>query len=114
MFVASLPWYEPVHQRIECPCRRACSWRLLLPVIGIAILLIKLTSRGPAFYLQTRLGRYGQLYTIYKLRTMVNNCERYSGTCWAKTNDPRVTSHWLGSAQASHRRVTPALECAQR
>jgi lipopolysaccharide/colanic/teichoic acid biosynthesis glycosyltransferase len=85
------PWYEACRQGIEY-LAGALLLAAALPVIAIAILLIKLTSRGPAFYLQTRLGRYGRLYTIYKLRTMVNNCERYSGACWAKTNDPRVTA----------------------
>src|SRR6516225_7078877 len=45
------------------------------PVIGLSALLVKLTSRGPAFYTQTRLGLRGRLFTIYKLRTMIHNCE---------------------------------------
>jgi lipopolysaccharide/colanic/teichoic acid biosynthesis glycosyltransferase len=90
-FGPALPWYETWRQGFEY-LAAALLLATALPVIGIAILLIKLTSRGPAFYLQTRLGRYGRLYTIYKLRTMVHNCERYSGPCWAKTNDPRVTA----------------------
>ena len=85
------PGYEAYRQGIEYLVA-ALLLAVALPVMAIAILLIKLTSRGPAFYLQTRLGRYGRLYTIYKLRTMVNNCERFSGACWAKTNDPRVTA----------------------
>jgi lipopolysaccharide/colanic/teichoic acid biosynthesis glycosyltransferase len=64
----------------------------LAPAIALAALFVKLTSRGPAFYLQTRVGRYGKLYTMYKLRSMVHNCERFSGACWAKANDPRVTA----------------------
>jgi lipopolysaccharide/colanic/teichoic acid biosynthesis glycosyltransferase len=84
-------WYEPVHRMIDVV---AASFLLaaLAPVIALGALLVKLTSRGPAFYLQTRAGRYGKLYTIYKLRSMVHNCERFSGPCWAKTNDPRVTA----------------------
>ena len=85
------PWYEGCRLGIEY-LAAASLLAAAIPVISIAVLLIKLTSRGPAFYLQTRLGRYGRLYTIYKLRTMVTNCERYSGPCWAKTNDPRVTA----------------------
>lgn len=67
---------------------------LSAPFLALGMLLIKLTSRGPVIYTQTRLGRYGAAFTIYKLRTMVHNCERVSGPCWAKSRDPRVT--WAG------------------
>lgn len=84
-------WYGPCRQAFELVLA-ALLLILSAPAIGLAILLIKLTSPGPAFYLQTRLGRYGKLFTIYKLRTMVHDCERFSGPCWAKKNDPRVTA----------------------
>jgi lipopolysaccharide/colanic/teichoic acid biosynthesis glycosyltransferase len=64
---------------------------LTAPVILLAAVVIRLTSRGPAFYLQTRLGRAGRPYTLYKLRTMVHDCERQSGPCWSPPNDPRIT-----------------------
>jgi lipopolysaccharide/colanic/teichoic acid biosynthesis glycosyltransferase len=64
---------------------------LTLPVVLVAALLVKLTSRGPAFYWQTRLGRNGRPYTICKLRTMVHDCEKASGPRWATAHDPRVT-----------------------
>jgi lipopolysaccharide/colanic/teichoic acid biosynthesis glycosyltransferase len=59
-------------------------------ILGLA-LLVKLTSRGPAFYTQTRLGRHGVPFTIYKLRTMVNKCESLTGPRWSIPGDPRVT-----------------------
>src|SRR4051794_36992721 len=40
------------------------------PVILLCSALVRLTSRGPAFYSQVRLGRGGKPYSIYKLRTM--------------------------------------------
>jgi lipopolysaccharide/colanic/teichoic acid biosynthesis glycosyltransferase len=64
---------------------------LTLPVVLVAALLVRLTSRGPAFYWQTRLGRHGRPYAICKLRTMVYNCEQVSGPRWATPHDPRVT-----------------------
>jgi lipopolysaccharide/colanic/teichoic acid biosynthesis glycosyltransferase len=67
---------------------------LAAPVILVAALLVKLTSRGPAFYSQVRLGRGGRTFRIYKLRSMRHNCERQSGPCWSTTGDPRIT--WLG------------------
>jgi lipopolysaccharide/colanic/teichoic acid biosynthesis glycosyltransferase len=65
-----------------------------LPVILAAVLLTKLTSRGPAIYKQLRLGLNGRPFTLYKIRTMTHNCERTSGACWSVPGDPRVT--WLG------------------
>jgi lipopolysaccharide/colanic/teichoic acid biosynthesis glycosyltransferase len=64
---------------------------LVSPLIGLAALLVKLTSPGPVFYTQTRLGRNGRPYTIYKIRTMVHNCECNSGARWSTPGDPRVT-----------------------
>jgi len=61
------------------------------PVMFLSCLVVKLTSRGPMFYCQTRLGRGGKPYTIYKIRTMTHDCEQKSGVCWARPNDPRVT-----------------------
>lgn len=62
-----------------------------LPVLLSAALLVKLTSRGPIFYSQIRLGLGGRLFRIYKLRTMIHNCEALSGPCWSSQGDPRVT-----------------------
>jgi lipopolysaccharide/colanic/teichoic acid biosynthesis glycosyltransferase len=64
---------------------------LTLPLMLVAALLVKLTSRGPVFYSQTRLGRYGQPYRIYKIRTMTHNCESVSGAQWSKPGDSRIT-----------------------
>ena len=68
---------------------------LLLPPALIAVLvaaaLVKLTSRGPVFYTQTRVGLNGRLYRIVKIRTMYHNCELTSGIQWAKKKDSRVT-----------------------
>jgi lipopolysaccharide/colanic/teichoic acid biosynthesis glycosyltransferase len=64
---------------------------IALPLIVVAAMLVKLTSRGPAFYTQTRVGRNGRLFTIYKIRTMVHNCESLTGPRWSMPGDPRVT-----------------------
>lgn len=67
-----------------------------LPVMALAGVLIKLTSKGPVFYAQTRLGRGGRPYTLYKLRTMRQDAESH-GAVWAASRDPRVTAvgYWL-------------------
>lgn len=61
------------------------SW--LLPVLS---LLIKLTSKGPVFFLQKRIGRGGKSFTCYKLRTMVVNPD--ADILQASENDCRVTA----------------------
>lgn len=63
-----------------------------LPVIAACWVAVKLTSSGPGFYCQTRLGRDGQSYRIIKLRTMACDAERVSGAAWAAKNDRRVTA----------------------
>ena len=67
------------------------------PLILFAMILIKVTSPGPAIYTQTRLGRHGAPFTIYKLRTMAHNCESLTGAQWSKPGDGRVTrlGSWL-------------------
>src|SRR5439155_3688120 len=60
-------------------------------VLAAAALLITLSSPGPVVYTQTRLGRSGRRFTIYKLRTMRHNCEAASGIRWATKGDSRVT-----------------------
>lgn len=52
-------------------------------------LAIKITSKGPIFFLQERLGRYGKLFKVYKFRTMVVGAAK-KGTI-TKGNDKRVT-----------------------
>ena len=62
-----------------------------IPLIALAMLLVKLTSRGPAIYRQERVGLRGRNFTIYKIRSMRADSERASGPCWASAADPRVT-----------------------
>jgi lipopolysaccharide/colanic/teichoic acid biosynthesis glycosyltransferase len=61
------------------------------PVALAAMLLIKLTSPGPVLYTQTRLGKNGKPFTIYKLRTMVDKCESLTGARWSTPGDTRIT-----------------------
>jgi lipopolysaccharide/colanic/teichoic acid biosynthesis glycosyltransferase len=63
----------------------------LAPVIGAALLLVKATSRGPAMYTQSRVGRGGRVFTIFKIRTMYHECESLTGPRWSMPGDPRIT-----------------------
>ena len=68
---------------------------VLLAVLGPVILLfaalIKLTSDGPAFFKQVRVGKDGKLFKIIKLRTMKTNAEKATGPVWARKRDSRIT-----------------------
>ena len=90
-------------QRVYMPFRRLLDFTLALavcliaaPVVLLAAALVRLSSRGPAFYSQTRVGRAGKLFTIYKIRSMIHNCESLTGPRWTIPGDPRVTPiGWL-------------------
>lgn len=64
---------------------------LSLPLTLITAILVKLTSRGPVFYTQERVGKDGEVFTLYKFRTMVQDAEKQSGPVLATKDDPRVT-----------------------
>lgn len=61
------------------------------PLILGLMALVRMSSRGPAIYSQTRLGQGGRPYSIFKLRSMYQDCERASGAVWSRPEDPRVT-----------------------
>ena len=64
---------------------------LSLPIWAAAILAIKLSSPGPVFYTQERMGRHGTRFNLYKFRSMISDAETHTGPTWAKANDARVT-----------------------
>jgi len=61
-----------------------------LPVALIA-LAIRLTSPGPVFYRQERMGLDGKAFTVCKFRSMYHDAERDTGPIWAREDDPRCT-----------------------
>jgi len=66
---------------------------LTLPVMALAAALVRLSSRGPAFYRQVRLGLGGRPFVILKLRTMVDGAEKGTGPVWSGGvgQDQRIT-----------------------
>ncbi|MEP2235362.1 MAG: TIGR03013 family XrtA/PEP-CTERM system glycosyltransferase [Alteripontixanthobacter sp.] len=63
---------------------------LTAPIILLFAMLVKLDSKGPAFFRQTRVGLFGQDFQLIKLRSMRTDAEK-DGAKWASENDPRVT-----------------------
>ncbi len=107
--------FRPARRGVYDATKRAAEFTAALvllaltaPVILVAALLVKLTSRGPAYYTQTRVGLRGRPFTIYKLRTMIHNCESLTGPRWSIPGDPRVTQ--VGQfLRASHLDELPQL-----
>lgn len=64
---------------------------LALPAMIVSALLIKVTSPGPVFYKQERVGLGGRPFTLYKFRTMVQDAEKHTGPVLATKGDDRVT-----------------------
>ena len=69
---------------------------LAIPFAIIAA-LVKLTSPGPVFYRQERMGLDGKAFTVYKFRSMYIGAEDTTGPVWARDDDPRATpvGRWL-------------------
>lgn len=63
---------------------------LTFPLIALFAVLVKLDSRGPAFFRQQRVGLYGEVFEVVKLRSMRTDAEK-DGVKWAEKDDPRIT-----------------------
>ena len=77
-------------KRIFDICASLALLLLTAPVIALFAIVVKLDSRGPAFFRQTRVGLYGQNFSLIKLRSMRTDAEK-GGAQWAAKDDPRVT-----------------------
>jgi exopolysaccharide biosynthesis polyprenyl glycosylphosphotransferase len=96
-----MPWARLIKQMIDL-AGGLVLLVLFAPLLVMAALVIKLTSKGPLFFQQERSGLNGKPFTMYKFRTMVTNAEQLkqelavlnemSGPVFKVTNDPRVTS----------------------
>lgn len=80
----------------------ACGAALLVLAIPMALVAakIKRESPGPVIYAQTRVGRGGKLFNVYKFRSMYTDAEK-RGAQWATDGDPRVTP--FGKWMRDHR-----------
>jgi len=91
MEIPGQSWYPPCKAVVDY----VLAFLLLIvtaPIILMTAVLVKLTSAGPAFYSQLRLGKNGRSFRIHKIRTMAHKCEDRSGPQWSIPGDPRITS----------------------
>ena len=67
------------------------------PLMLLTALLVRISSRGPILYRQKRVGLNGEIFTLYKFRSMYSDAEARTGAVWAKVDDPRITpiGRWL-------------------
>ena len=81
---------------------------LALPVLGLCALIIRLSSKGPVFFTQNRVGKGGKLFKMHKLRTMYVDAESASGAVWASKEDTRIVAmcRWM---RRSHMDELPQL-----
>ena len=84
--------------RLQCAAKRAFDIALAsvgvllaMPVGVLVAAAVTLTSPGPVFYHQRRVGKDGRLFTIHKFRSMRRDAEAATGAVWAQRNDDRVT-----------------------
>ena len=81
---------QQITRRIVSTLTAAVGLLLFLPFLPLIVLLVRLSSPGPIFFKQTRVGLAGKNFSVYKFRTMRTDAE-VAGAKWATKNDPRVT-----------------------
>jgi len=81
---------QQIARRFVSTLTAAIGLLLFLPFFPIVMLLVRLSSPGPIFFRQTRVGLAGKNFSVYKFRTMRTDAE-VAGAKWATKDDPRVT-----------------------
>jgi len=92
-------WQQNVKQLLDM-ILASLSIILLLPLILVLGIAVKISSPGPVFYKQQRVGRYRRHFKIYKFRSMYHNAEE-NGPELSSRHDPRVTR--FGQFMRKHR-----------
>ncbi len=84
-------FWKRVLKRLEDIVGALFGLAVASPLILLAAACVRRSSPGPIFYRQERCGENGRSFTIYKLRTMVDNAEEETGPVWTVKDDPRRT-----------------------
>ena len=82
---------QQLTRQIVSICAAAFGLLVFLPFFPLVVLAVKLSSKGPLFFRQQRVGMGGRIFGVIKFRTMFTDAEA-GGAKWATKNDPRVTS----------------------
>ncbi len=82
---------QQITRQIVSICAAAFGLLLFVPFFPLVVLAVKLSSKGPLFFRQQRVGMGGRVFGVIKFRTMFTDAES-GGAKWATKNDPRVTS----------------------
>ena len=98
--VKSQPKARVLKRMLDVLASASALW-LLSPLLSVVTVLVKLTSPGPAFYRQLRVGQHGRLFHILKFRSMVSGADslqkaleehnEQTGPVFKMRNDPRIT-----------------------
>ena len=64
---------------------------LCSPLMILTALAVRLDSKGPIIYRQTRSGQNRKVFDLYKFRSMISEAEAETGPVWSSENDPRIT-----------------------
>jgi exopolysaccharide biosynthesis polyprenyl glycosylphosphotransferase len=99
--ISTLQWWPMVIKRMLDIAFSSILLLLLAPLFAVVALLIHVTSEGPIFYLQERVGVNKRRFRVFKFRTMIPNAEKMidqleklnevSGPVFKIKNDPRIT-----------------------
>lgn len=81
---------QQIARRIVSTLTAAAGLLLFLPFFPFVVLMVRLSSPGPIFFRQTRVGMGGRNFTVFKFRTMRTDAES-AGAKWASKDDPRAT-----------------------
>ena len=82
-------WQEKIKRLLDVVIS-LLALMIFLPVFIILAIMIKASSKGPVFYNQERVGKFGKPFTIYKFRTMVKGAET-NGPLLSSSHDGRIT-----------------------
>lgn len=78
-------------KRIVDLCGALIAFVLFLPVMLVAVIAIKITTKGPVIFKQKRIGLHGEEFYMYKFRSMIVQDEEEERKAWTREDDPRIT-----------------------
>jgi exopolysaccharide biosynthesis polyprenyl glycosylphosphotransferase len=84
------PWHAALAKRVIDVAASSILIVLLFPFLALIAFLIRVSSSGPALFVQKRVGRNGQLFDMYKFRSMYTSAPRYEVSP-TQSSDPRIT-----------------------